>query len=175
MKILVIGFLILSGWSAFSTHVWVCYVKGLCNEPVTIQTDNSNLKSPAEPDSLNKPVALTKPALPGNLLIYFEFDKSEFRSDSLTDRYYVESKTYLDSNAQALISITGYTDSIGSDQYNQALGYRRAQTMQNYFIQKGLMTDKISIESKGEKDPAAENNTATGRANNRRTVIIIKN
>ena len=74
---------------------------------------------------------------PGNLLIYFGFDKSDFSSDSSTGRYFNESNKYLVLNPQARLSITGYTDAIGSDEYNQALGFRRAQTMQKYFDFKG--------------------------------------
>jgi outer membrane protein OmpA-like peptidoglycan-associated protein len=46
--------------------------------------------------------------------------------------------------------------------------------MQHYFERKGILSNKIIIESRGEKDPADDNNTSAGRANNRRTVITIK-
>jgi OOP family OmpA-OmpF porin len=74
-----------------------------------------------------------------------------------------------------MLSITGYTDAIGSNDYNQALGYRRAQRMLHYFESNGVPPPKITIESYGEKEPAADNNTIEGRAKNRRTVITIKN
>jgi OOP family OmpA-OmpF porin len=82
---------------------------------------------------------------------------------------------YLHQNVKAGISITGYTDAVGSDDYNQALGYRRAQSAQSYFISKGMPAEKIVIGSKGEKEPAADNSTLAGRANNRRTSISVKN
>jgi OOP family OmpA-OmpF porin len=108
------------------------------------------------------------------MITYFAFDKSDFNSNAESDKYIDKSNTYLDQNSQAMLSITGYTDAIGTDIYNQALGYRRAQSMQHYFESKGILANKIIIESKGEKEPADDNNTATGRANNRRTVITIK-
>jgi outer membrane protein OmpA-like peptidoglycan-associated protein len=175
MKILIIGFLVFAGWSAISTHIWVCNVLGLCNETETILTGNAGYKNTTGTDSMNNAVAPAKPVIPGDLMIYFEFDKSEFISDSLTERYYTASRSYLDNNSKAVINITGYTDSVGTDIYNQALGYRRAQTMQYFFTGKGLQADKILIGSKGETDPAAENKTVNGRANNRRAVITIKN
>jgi OOP family OmpA-OmpF porin len=73
-----------------------------------------------------------------------------------------------------MLSITGHTDAIGSDEYNQALGYRRAKSVQHYFESKGIPANKIIIESKGEKEPADNNSSVTGRANNRRTIITIK-
>lgn len=174
MKIQIIGFLILAGWSAISTHIWVCNVLGLCNERISIQTGITGNIDDAGTRSLNADFTSSQPVIPGNLLICFEFDKSEFTSDSLTERYYAASRLFLDNNSHAVLNIAGYTDSVGSDKYNQALGFRRAQAMQYFFKSKGLQTDKILIESMGEKDPAADNNTASGRANNRRAVITIK-
>jgi OOP family OmpA-OmpF porin len=45
--------------------------------------------------------------------------------------------------------------------------------MKQYFESKGMPENKIKIESRGEKDPADDNNTTDGRANNRRTIIAI--
>jgi outer membrane protein OmpA-like peptidoglycan-associated protein len=174
MKIPVLGFLTLFCWSAISTHIWVCNVRGLCNDQQSIQSDISVYENEPQADSVNKASPSAKSLIPGDLMIYFEFDKSEFTSDSLTERYFKASKSFLDSNSQAGLSIVGYTDSKGSDNYNSELGYRRAQTMQYFFKSKGLETGRIVIESKGEKDPAADNNTVGGRANNRRAVITIK-
>jgi len=173
MKILVIGFVVLFGWSALSTYVYVCKIKGLCAEQEAIVTAPVVTADVIKP--LAKPVADVKAVIPGNLLIYFGFDKSDFSSDSSAGRYFTESNKYLGQNPQARLSITGHTDAIGSEEYNQALGYRRAQTMQKYFTSRGMPAVKIITESKGEKDPVADNLTADGRAKNRRTVITIKN
>ena len=113
-------------------------------------------------DTSAKALVHEQAVIPENLLIYFAFDKSDFTSDAKTARYFDESNAYLDQNSQASLSITGHTDAIGSDEYNQALGYRRAQSVQHYFESKGMPANKIIIESKGEKEPADDNNT-TGR------------
>lgn len=174
MKILLIGFLALFCWSALSTYIYVCKVKGLCNETETIDTGAVNQRDVIAVDTLSKPLVREQAVIPKNLSIYFAFDKSEFTSDAKTARYFDESNAYLDQNSQARLSITGHTDAIGSDEYNQALGYRRAQSVQHFFESKGLPANKIIIESKGEKEPADDNNTTPGRANNRRTAITIK-
>jgi OOP family OmpA-OmpF porin len=139
-----------------------------------MQIDTLNQKDVIAVDTLAKPLVQEKEIIPENLLIYFAFDRSEFKSDAETDRYFAESNTYLDQNVQARLNITGHTDAIGSDEYNEALGYRRAQSLQHYFESKGLPSDKIIVESKGEKEPADDNKTTAGRANNRRTVVTIK-
>jgi outer membrane protein OmpA-like peptidoglycan-associated protein len=163
MKILIIGFLALFGWSALSTHIYVCKIIDVVNHKDVIAVD-----------TLSKPLVREQAVIPENLIIHFAFDKSEFNSDAETNKYFDETKAYLDQNSQARLSITGHTDAIGSDEYNQALGYRRAQSTQHYFESKGMPANKIIIESKGEKEPADDNNTTAGRANNRRTVITIK-
>jgi outer membrane protein OmpA-like peptidoglycan-associated protein len=174
MKILVIGFLALFGWSALSTHIFVCDIKGLCNGREAILISNVSVKDANFADSLPKTLAGKPVTIPENLLIYFAFDKSELNSNTEADKFLKESNAYLDQNSQARLSITGYTDAIGSDEYNQDLGYRRAQSAQHFFESKGVPANKIIIESKGEREPADDNNTIPGRANNRRTVITIK-
>jgi outer membrane protein OmpA-like peptidoglycan-associated protein len=175
MKILLIGFLAFSTWSALSTYIYVCKIKGLCNEPVTMQLDVVNQKDTVAGDTFSEPLVQEDAVvIPKDLVIYFAFDKSEFISDTAADRYFDESNAYLDQNSQARLNITGYTDAIGSFEYNQALGYRRAQRMQQYFESRGMPANRIKIESRGEKEPADVNNTKAGRANNRRTTITIK-
>ena len=174
MKILILGFLVFSGWSALSSYIYVCKIKGLCYEPVNVPigTNISNDISPV--DSLQRVLIPEQAATPKNMLIYFSFDNSEFNSDAKSDNYCVAANTYLNQNSLARLSIIGHTDATGSDEYNQALGYRRAQSIQNYFESKGMPVNKILIDSRGESEPADENITTTGRANNRRTSIIVK-
>jgi len=174
MRILLTGFLVLSGWLVLSTYIYVCKIKGLCDEPIALQANAVDNIDVIADDTVNTSFVQEQTVVPVNLMIYFEFDKSEFNADAGTDKYFDESKTYLDQNSQARLSITGHTDAVGSDDYNQALGYRRAQSLQHYFESKGMPANKIIIESRGEKEPADDNNTNAGRANNRRTEITIK-
>ncbi len=70
--------------------------------------------------------------------------------------------------------IAGHTDSAGSDDYNYELGKRRADAVSRYLItQKKLDPLKIVTVSYGKTAPAAENNTAKGRAKNRRVEILV--
>ena len=173
MRILLIGFLAFFCWSSLSTYIYVCKIRGLCSEPETVQKAAIDKKDLVVADAVPKPIIREVALIPESLVIHFAFDKSEFKSDAETDRYFKESTAFLDQNLQARLSITGHTDAIGSDKYNQALGYRRAQSTLRYFESKGMPAGKIVIESKGEKESADDNNTKAGRANNRRTVITI--
>lgn len=168
MKILIIGFLALSAWITLSTYIYVCKIKGLCQEPMT----NEMLEvSPA--DTLSEPLVQENAVIPKEVIIHFAFDKSEFNPDSQLENYILESKAFLDQNLQARLSFTGHTCAIGTDEYNQALGLRRAQSVKQYFENKGMPLKNSIIESKGEKEPADDNQTNSGRAKNRRIVITI--
>jgi OOP family OmpA-OmpF porin len=173
MKILFIGFLAFISWSAMSDYIYVCKIRGLCSETKTIQVYDINPRDIKTDDTLKLPLAKVQAVKPGNIVFYFEFDKSEFNDKSGADKYFAESTKYLDENAKAKLSITGHTDAIGSLEYNQALGYRRAQSIQKFFESKGMPADKFILESKGEQQPVDNNNTDSGRAKNRRTEITI--
>jgi outer membrane protein OmpA-like peptidoglycan-associated protein len=174
MRILIIGFLVFCGWAALSTWLYVCKIKGLCGEPVTVQTEMVSQTS-ANADSVPQPEVKPQLVIPDNLVIYFDYNVSDFTPDAAINKFFEESNAYLTQNQQARLHITGHADARGTDQYNQELGYRRAQSVQRYLESKGMSSDKIVLESKGEKEPVADNNTDAGRAKNRRTVLTIKN
>jgi outer membrane protein OmpA-like peptidoglycan-associated protein len=71
------------------------------------------------------------------------------------------------------VLLTGYSDDIGSEEYNIRLGMKRAEKIKNYLVKKGIPADAIEISSKGEADPVASNKTPRGRAKNRRVEISI--
>jgi OmpA-OmpF porin, OOP family len=69
------------------------------------------------------------------------------------------------------IIATGHTDSRGTDAYNQRLSERRATTVKEYMVSKGVPAAKITTQGKGETQPVATNKTDEGRAKNRRVDI----
>ena len=74
------------------------------------------------------------------------------------------------------VGITGHTDSKGSDAYNMALGMRRSQAVKDRLIELGLSSSRIrSVDSKGESEPIATNETDEGRAQNRRIEFDVRN
>ncbi|GEK15922.1 OmpA family protein [Aliivibrio fischeri] len=69
------------------------------------------------------------------------------------------------------VRITGYTDSTGSEKYNQWLSSMRAKNVGDYLINQGISSGRVVILSKGELDPISSNSTVNGRAMNRRVSI----
>jgi len=173
MRILVTGFIAFALWSALSTYIYVCKIRGLCFEPIGAQVDTLSPKTDNSNGDLTKFKAAAKVIMPEDLVIYFAFDKSDFTSEAKSETYFSSTDSFLIQNSNSNIRITGHTDAIGTDAYNQALGMRRAQRMQKYFESKGIISSKISITSKGEKEPVSDNSTETGRSKNRRAVITI--
>ena len=71
--------------------------------------------------------------------------------------------------------MTGHTDSVGSDAYNKRLSEKRAHSVVEYLIHKGVpRAEFVSVTGMGESQPVADNKTAEGRAQNRRTEIKIE-
>ncbi len=71
------------------------------------------------------------------------------------------------------VALTGHTDDTGDAASNLSLGKARAQVIQNFLVSKGVDRKLITLESKGETEPIASNNTDEGRHQNRRVVVRI--
>ncbi|NGY05372.1 OmpA family protein [Solimonas terrae] len=102
--------------------------------------------------------------------VHFAFDKSD-----LTDY----SKQMLDDAANVInkvseqypslkVDISGHTDSVGTEGYNQGLSERRANAVKEYLLRKGVEAGRLSTYAYGESKPVATNDTEEGRAQNRR-------
>ena len=68
-------------------------------------------------------------------------------------------------------NVVGHTDSIGSDGFNMDLGQRRANSVKEALVGRGVPSSQLQTSSKGERQPIASNDTDTGRAENRRVEI----
>jgi len=69
--------------------------------------------------------------------------------------------------------LTGHTDSVGTNAYNQKLSIARADAVKNFLVGKGVEKNRVYTEGKGETSPMADNNTADGRAKNRRVGVEV--
>lgn len=132
------------------------------NEPLDLTIANL-------PDTIYKTIRLR--AIPKKEIvtfnnILFEFDKSSLQAQSYpTLNRVVE---YLKDNNVETIEIYGHTDAIGTNAYNLDLSKRRAFSVRNYLVDKGIAKTKISTTGFGETKPIATNETDLGRQKNRR-------
>lgn len=103
--------------------------------------------------------------------IYFEFDRDAIKPVSypVLDQVVEVMKQ----RPTAVVRVEGHTDSFGSDAYNQKLSERRAHSVVRYMISKGVESERLQAVGYGEARPIATNDTAEGRAKNRRTEFHI--
>ena len=71
------------------------------------------------------------------------------------------------------LEIDGYTDSVGSDEYNQTLSDKRAETVRDYLVTSGVSMNSVAARGMGKADPVADNSTPSGRQLNRRVEMIV--
>ena len=124
---------------------------------------------PAEPPP---PVIVTPRKILITEKIHFEFDKARIRPisfhilDAVVD--------VLQRNPDILkVQVEGHTDAVGSDAYNQRLSERRSKSVVEYLASHGVSRSRLVAKGLGESNPVDTNDTALGRARNRRTEFTI--
>ena len=80
----------------------------------------------------------------------------------------------LGSQPSMLVRVVGHTDSTGSDAINDPLSLRRAESVRNYLEDRGVSAGRIEVAGRGAREPVASNDTAEGRAKNRRVEIFLR-
>ncbi|MET0775555.1 MAG: OmpA family protein [Pseudomonas mandelii] len=139
--------------------------------PANTPVEHHGCPLPQYPASV-KPVEVVQPeviTLPGDVL--FAFNQSDLSPSAQSQLDALMSKLQ---NADVVsIKVIGHTDSVGSDEYNQALSERRASSVAAYLLSQGLAPNKLTSEGKGESQPVADNETDEGRAKNRRVELHI--
>ena len=102
----------------------------------------------------------------------FDFDRHDIRPEFQSELD--EVGTFLKNNPDAYVMLVGYTDSIGSEEYNLDLSLRRASSAANYLTSNhNIDRDRIVVNYYGEANPIASNDTAEGRAQNRRVEVAV--
>ena len=104
--------------------------------------------------------------------VFFEFDKYDVRpADKGT---LDENAKWLKSNGSALLLIEGHTDERGTNEYNLALGERRAKATRDYLVSLGIDAGRITVISYGEERPVCTDKTEACWAKNRRAHFLVK-
>lgn len=102
----------------------------------------------------------------------FAFDSAEL--DAQSKRALDATVAVIKSHSEVQMDIVGYTDSVGSEAYNQGLSVRRAQAAKAYLVSQGVSASQLNAVGRGESDPVASNETEDGRARNRRVELVVR-
>jgi len=98
--------------------------------------------------------------------VYFDYDQDILRDDA---RAVLEAKVpILLANPNVSVAITGHTDERGTAEYNLALGQRRAAQVKRYLTSRGVADDRLTTQSMGDSQPAAEGTDESAYQQNRR-------
>jgi outer membrane protein OmpA-like peptidoglycan-associated protein len=103
--------------------------------------------------------------------VLFEFDEATLRPGAEAVLSGIVEQ--LQANPSYQVELIGHTDATGPEEYNMGLSERRAKAVQAYLEEQGIEPQRITADWKGESAPEAPNDTKEGRAQNRRTEIIV--
>ena len=128
--------------------------------------------APQAPATTARPSPKEFMAIPELKPIYFDFDKYDIRP---ADAKVLDANaSWLKSNAAQLVLIEGHCDERGTNEYNLALGERRAKSTMNYLVSQGVQASRITIISYGEERPVCTQKTEECWSKNRRAQFLVK-
>ena len=102
--------------------------------------------------------------------VHFDFDKYNIRPGDAA--VLDEAAATLRANPNVIVQVNGYTDAIGTEEYNLRLSQRRADAVKNYLVQQGVSPSVLITQGFGKTNFVATNDTPEGRAQNRRVELV---
>ena len=139
--------------------------------PVQSDTPTAATTTPA-PSSTARPAVQDFAAVPELVDVFFDFDKYDIRpGDAKT---LDANANWLKSNSSHLMLIEGHCDERGTNEYNLALGERRAKSTMNYLVSQGVQANRITIISYGEERPLCTEHNEACWSKNRRAHFLVK-
>ena len=127
--------------------------------------------------SLNKAVGIEVAPVAGGVAVklpetaLFDFNKSDVRSDATA---VIDRSAVLLKRSKKPIVVEGYTDNVGTLEYNQQLSEARATAVGFALVARGIAMNRVRTKGNAYNDPVASNDTPEGRALNRRTEIVVR-
>ncbi len=127
--------------------------------------------TPSSLEALRKGESAATPASSPLKEIYFEFDQHNLRADARETLK--ANAAWLKANPSARVQIEGHCDERGTDEYNLALGARRAQAAKDYLVELGIAAGRLSTISYGEEIPVCREQAEACWQKNRRDRFVI--
>jgi peptidoglycan-associated lipoprotein len=180
---------IVLGLVVLSTLFWGCPKKApktpaddLTKTTSTAPTPEEVTAAPAPPSSADR----TPDPLSGDLAqvnayasaqgligdVFFDFDQSDLRADA-RERL-AKNAQWLSAHPEFVVTLEGHCDERGTNEYNLALGERRAKATMNYLVAQGVQASRITIISYGKERPTCTEHSEACWAQNRRAHFLVK-
>jgi type IX secretion system PorP/SprF family membrane protein len=115
----------------------------------------------------------SEPLLVEKITLRFHFDFNSVDLDDETEEFLDNLSNTLKEDPKLKMRITGHTDNIGHEKFNQRLSVKRAEAIKNFLIKRKIDPARIEVEGKGLSEPVESNETEAGRAKNRRVEISV--
>lgn len=131
-----------------------------------IETMQKELAKLAETKTTERGFIVTLPGL------FFDSGKSVLKAGARNTLARIADQLRI--NDQLTVIVEGHTDSVGSDELNQALSQKRAAAVHDYLVSRGLTANRMTVTGLGETTPVATNDTPAGRQQNRRVELVIE-
>jgi len=175
----------LAAWKPLFECLFLCFLLSACstsNElkagparpfmPADMQNLGQNsARSVSSVEALSRGIAAVTP--PGAALqdVYYEFDSINLRNDA--EATLKQNADWMKANPSARVEVEGHCDDIGSDEYNLALGAKRAQIAKDFLVSEGVATDRLVTISYGKEAPACFDRSDECRVKNRRARFVV--
>ena len=176
----------LAAWKPLFDCLFLCFLLSACSTSNELKAgparpfmpaDMQNLgregsaRSISAVEALSRGVAAVTP--PGAALqdVYYEFDSINLRSDA--EETLKQNAEWMKTNLTARVEVEGHCDDIGSDEYNLALGAKRAQIAKDFLVSQGVSAERLVTISYGKEAPACFEQTESCRVQNRRARFVM--
>ena len=160
-----------------SKHHYVRDSSGNCVRTSSWKAEDMTIDCGAEPPVVeNVPVPPPAPVYEKNTMsaeALFDHDKSVLKPEGKAALHELGDEIKAKGGRVVDIDVIGHTDSDGTEEYNQSLSVRRAQSVKDYLVIEGVDASIIDVSGEGELNPIASNATREGRAENRRVDILV--
>lgn len=147
----------------------VCYTGKVELPVVQAEPQEPIVQRPVEPKK-EEPAKVEEPLMV-RARIHFDFNKANIKKEYIP--LLKEVARILKENPNINLRIEGYTDDIGTKEYNQKLALRRAMAVKNFLVKEGINPERIQVVGFGKERYIAENTTPIGRLTNRRAEFIV--
>ena len=134
-------------------------------------SEPARARAPSAMEAMSRGIAAVTP--PGAALqdVYYEFDSTDLAADAQT--ILKQNADWLKNNPKSRVEVEGHCDDLGSNEYNLALGAKRAQSAKDFLVNQGIAPERLVTISYGKEAPACLEPTEECRVKNRRSRFVI--